>query len=103
MFSHLRQVTKNNTLRSQAQRVFYSTESMNAGEKLLFEKLKTQFTPASLHVHDISGGCGSMYAIEIVSKNFEGLSLVKQHRLVTEFLAEDIKQMHGIQLKTSPK
>ncbi|ORX91084.1 bola-like protein [Basidiobolus meristosporus CBS 931.73] len=103
MFAQLRQIARTSVPRASAQKLFYSTESMNAGEKLLFNKLKEQFTPSSLHVHDISGGCGSMYAIEIVSKNFEGLSLVKQHRLVTEFLAEDIKQMHGIQLKTSAK
>ncbi|KAK9767727.1 hypothetical protein K7432_002247 [Basidiobolus ranarum] len=103
MFSHLRQIAQVTALRTSTPKIFYSTQSMNAGEKLLFEKLKEKFTPASLHVHDISGGCGSMYAVEIVSKNFEGLSLVKQPRLVTEFLADDIKKMHGIQLKTSAK
>ena len=49
----------------------------------------------------LQGGCGNMYAIEIASKDFDGLPTVKQHRLVNEFLKEDIKKMHGLQLKTS--
>lgn len=41
-----------------------------------------------------------MYAIEIVSSRFEGLSVVKQHRLVNEVLKEEIGGWHGVQLKT---
>jgi stress-induced morphogen len=52
-------------------------------------------------VEDISGGCGSMYAIEIASNAFKGLSVIKQHRLVNDLLQDDIKKMHGIRLKTS--
>ncbi|KAF7721054.1 hypothetical protein EC973_005519 [Apophysomyces ossiformis] len=48
-----------------------------------------------------AGGCGSMYAIDIASKAFEGTSIVKQHRMVNEVLKEEIKGMHGLQLKTS--
>jgi len=46
------------------------------------------------------GGCGSMYAVNITSPKFRGLSLVKQHQLVNEALKENIKEMHGIQIKT---
>lgn len=53
-----------------------------------------------LQVEDISGGCGSMYAVGITSKKFKGLSVIKQHRLVNEVLGEDIKSWHGIQLRT---
>jgi hypothetical protein len=41
-----------------------------------------------------------MYALDIASSKFQGLSVVKQHRLVNEVLGEDIKNMHGIQLRT---
>lgn len=30
------------------------------------------------------GGCGAMYDISIKSPEFKGLSIVKQHKLVTE-------------------
>ena len=41
-----------------------------------------------------------MYAIEVVSSRFKGLSVVKQHRLVNEVLREEIRGWHGVQLKT---
>jgi stress-induced morphogen len=59
---------------------------------------------SQLNVNDISGGCGSMYAIEITSPKFRGISLLKQHRMVSDVLSEEIKTMHGIQIKTfAPK
>ncbi len=42
-----------------------------------------------------------MYTVEIASPKFKGLPLIKQHRLVTQVLSEDIKGIHGIQIKTS--
>jgi BolA-like protein 3 len=51
-------------------------------------------------VQDISGGCGSMYALEIESFKFKGLSIIKQHKLVNQVLENEIKKWHGIQLKT---
>jgi len=53
-----------------------------------------------MQVQDISGGCGSMYALDIVSSKFKGLTIIKQHRLVNEVLEEEIKQWHGVQLRT---
>lgn len=51
-------------------------------------------------VQDVSGGCGSMYALDIVSEQFKGLPIVKQHRLVNSILGEEIKKWHGVQMKT---
>lgn len=44
------------------------------------------------------GGCGSFFAIEIESKAFEGLTTVKQHKLVSESLKSEIEGMHGLQV-----
>ncbi|RIB17370.1 bola protein [Gigaspora rosea] len=77
------------------------SETLTEGEKYLYEKLFKKFQPTKLHVQDISGGCGSMYAIEISSSQFNGLSMIKQHRMVNELLEDDIKKMHGIRLITS--
>ncbi|KAJ3045794.1 BolA-like protein 3 [Rhizophlyctis rosea] len=71
------------------------------GEKHIHVKLAEKLVATRLTVTDISGGCGSMYAVEIASPQFAGLSPVKQHRMVTEVLKDDIKQMHGIQIKTA--
>ncbi|KAG0047240.1 hypothetical protein BGZ83_007670 [Gryganskiella cystojenkinii] len=76
--------------------------SLNDGEKHLYGKLFEKFQPTKLVVEDISGGCGSMYQVEVVSEAFKGLNMVKQHRLVNETLKEEIKAMHGIRLTTKP-
>lgn len=54
----------------------------------------------SLLVRDVSGGCGSMYAIEIASPKFKGLSLLKQQRLVTGALKGVVEGWHGVQIRT---
>ncbi|TPX34677.1 hypothetical protein SmJEL517_g02765 [Synchytrium microbalum] len=77
-----------------------SPPSATAGEKAIHEKLLKAFQPTKLAVNDVSGGCGSMYAVLVASPKFKGVSLVKQHRMVTEALQADIKEMHGIQIKT---
>ncbi|KAL9543636.1 hypothetical protein MBANPS3_008023 [Mucor bainieri] len=87
-------------------RAFYTTEApagLNAGEKHIYEKLSQALAPHKLRVADVSGGCGSMYAIDIAAAKFEGTSIVKQHRMVNDVLKEEIKGMHGLQLKTSAK
>ncbi|KZF21675.1 bola-like protein [Xylona heveae TC161] len=75
-------------------------EYLTEGERQIFDKLKAELEPSRLEVQDISGGCGSMYGIDIVSKKFKGLTMIKQHRLVNQILGDDIKQWHGLQLKT---
>ncbi|KAG0351605.1 hypothetical protein BG005_008907 [Podila minutissima] len=74
--------------------------SLNEGEKHLYSKLFEKFQPSKLVVEDISGGCGSMYQVEVVSPSFKDLSMVKQHRMVNDALKEEIKGMHGIRLTT---
>lgn len=92
---------------------------MSEGEQHIYNKLSEALSPHKLRVVDVSGkweifriqpmfmppmqlwkgGCGSMYAIDIASKAFEGASIVKQHRLVNEILKEEIKGMHGLQVQ----
>ncbi|XP_065557515.1 bolA-like protein DDB_G0274439 isoform X1 [Artemia franciscana] len=56
--------------------------------------------PSEIVVEDISGGCGAMYAVFVASKEFKGLPVIKQHKLVKEALKEEIKAMHGIRVQT---
>jgi stress-induced morphogen len=46
--------------------------------------LSAQLEATHVKVVDVSGGCGSMYDVEVVSPRFAGLTRVKQHRLVNE-------------------
>ncbi|KAH7076171.1 bola protein [Paraphoma chrysanthemicola] len=75
-------------------------EYLNEAELHIFNKIKTELEPVKLEVQDVSGGCGSMYAIEIVSPKFAGLSPLKQTRLVNAVLKEELAVWHGIQLRT---
>lgn len=45
-----------------------------------------------------TGGCGSFFAIKIASDAFKDLSTVKQHKLVTEVLKQEIQGIHGLQV-----
>ncbi|RDD47601.1 BolA-like protein 3 [Trichoplax sp. H2] len=71
------------------------------GEQHISSILKDTVNPSYLEVRDISGGCGSMYEILIQSDNFKGKSIIQQHRMVKEALAEEIKNMHGLTIRTS--
>ncbi|KIY72970.1 bola-like protein [Cylindrobasidium torrendii FP15055 ss-10] len=80
----------------------YSTPppSLLDGEQTIYQKLTEKFAPSQLQVQDVSGGCGSFYAIVIASDAFKGLSTLKQHKLVTQTLKSDIEGIHGLQIKT---
>lgn len=76
---------------------------MSDYERKIYTKLDKALEPSELDVADISGGCGSMFAINVTSDQFKGLTRIKQHKLVNGILAEDIKQWHGLQLSTKAK
>ncbi|KAL2020020.1 hypothetical protein VTK56DRAFT_8923 [Thermocarpiscus australiensis] len=73
---------------------------LSAGESQVWDRLVAEFAPTQLVVQDISGGCGSMYGIEISSEKFRGLNMLKQQRLVNAALGDLMKDWHGLQLKT---
>lgn len=50
---------------------------------------------------DVSGGCGAMYEIIVESSEFQGISRVKQHQMITDTLKEEIKDMHGLRIHTA--
>lgn len=65
-------------------------------EQLLTEKLQ----PTHLEVEDTSGGCGAFFRLLVVSPEFKGLSIVKQHRYVNELLRDIVTNIHGLTLVT---
>ncbi|KAF8485347.1 bola-like protein [Russula ochroleuca] len=75
---------------------------LDEGEQAIYDKLSERFQPSELLVQDVSGGCGTFYAITIASKAFKGIPVVKQHRLVNEVLKKEIEGIHGLQVKTVP-
>lgn len=75
-------------------------DHLNPEEQKIWKKLNDALSPTKLEVQDISGGCGSMYGIEILSDKFKNLNMLKQQRLVNEVLKDDVKGWHGVQMKT---
>ncbi|KAK4118417.1 bola-like protein [Parathielavia appendiculata] len=73
---------------------------LSEGESQVWDRLVAEFAPTELVVQDISGGCGSMYGIEVSSEKFRGLNMLKQQRLVNAALGDLMKEWHGVQLKT---
>lgn len=41
-----------------------------------------------------------MYKIQVVSPDFQGKMTVQQHRMITEAIREEIKEMHGLVIET---
>ncbi|KAG5984995.1 hypothetical protein E4U55_002102 [Claviceps digitariae] len=74
--------------------------SMSAAEESIAERLRQELQPTELLVRDVSGGCGSMYAIDIASPAFRGLSMLKQQRMVNAALRDVMRGWHGLQLNT---
>ncbi|KAE9080043.1 hypothetical protein PF010_g22535 [Phytophthora fragariae] len=69
-------------------------------EQAMHAALQTRLQAVHVKVTDVSGGCGSMFDIEVASAQFAGQSRVKQHRMVNEILKEEIKDMHGLTIRT---
>uniref|UniRef100_A0A6M2DST9 Putative bola bacterial stress-induced morphogen-related protein n=1 Tax=Xenopsylla cheopis TaxID=163159 RepID=A0A6M2DST9_XENCH len=55
----------------------------------------------SIDVQDVSGGCGAMFEISVEALDFKGMSTINQHRLITNTLKDQIKDMHGLRIQTS--
>ena len=91
-------------LRQGSSRCFSDVETSNAEtpESKMESILRDELGANHVVVEDISGGCGSMYKMLVVSDEFEGLNKVKQHRLVQRALATEIADMHGLILDTIP-
>ncbi|KAL7904726.1 bola protein [Trichoderma velutinum] len=73
---------------------------MSPAESSIAAILAEKLNPTSLLVQDISGGCGSMYAIDITSPAFKGLNMLKQQRMVNAALGDLVKEWHGVQIRT---
>ena len=80
----------------------FSSSSDGTPESKMEIILRDELGAQHVEIEDISGGCGSMYKMFVVSEEFEGLNQVKKHRLVQRALAAEIADMHGLTLKTQP-
>jgi stress-induced morphogen len=53
-----------------------------------------------INLQDTSGGCGQFFRLEVISRKFDNLSLVKQHRLVNSIIKAEVGEIHGLTINT---
>eukprot|EP01134_Creolimax_fragrantissima_P002864 CFRG2864T1 len=78
----------------------FVTGHASSPETLMTNKLTAALDPSSVEVIDVSGGCGASYEVYVTSAKFEGLSMIKQHRMVNDILRDDVQKMHAIRIVT---
>jgi stress-induced morphogen len=60
----------------------------------------TALTPSLVEVTDISGGCGTSFAITVVADAFASVRLLQRHRMIHAALGGDMmEKIHALQLK----
>jgi BolA family transcriptional regulator, general stress-responsive regulator len=75
-------------------------------QQTIQSKLEQAFSPEFLQVenesymHNVPAGSESHFKVSIASDRFEGLMLIKRHRLVNEALAAELQQIHALALHT---
>ena len=78
---------------------------MNMQEQIE-NKLAAAFSPLHLkvvnetHMHNVPADAQSHYKVTIVSEKFNGLMLIKQHRLVNAELKQELDNIHALALHT---
>lgn len=73
---------------------------MPIAQKFLEEKLQKELDAEYLAIEDFSDGCGFKFHVLVVSKKFEGMSLIQRQRLVNEILKDEMKEIHALTQKT---
>lgn len=63
-------------------------------------RASSDLAPLTLvEVTDTSGGCGSSFAVYVVSAAFEGHSMLQQQRFVHKALGETVEKIHALTIK----
>eukprot|EP01129_Flabellula_baltica_P009796 TRINITY_DN4067_c0_g1_i1.p1 TRINITY_DN4067_c0_g1~~TRINITY_DN4067_c0_g1_i1.p1 ORF type:complete len:128 (+),score=14.65 TRINITY_DN4067_c0_g1_i1:8-391(+) len=80
--------------------VFWKNESIKESPKEIQKILTEKLNPKSLNVTD-KGGCGTNIVIDVVSDQFDGLSLLEQHKLVCSLIKDQLEHVHALTIHSS--
>lgn len=71
-------------------------------EQRLTETLDPVFVEVvdETHMHNVPSNAQSHFKLTVVSPEFEGKTLLQQHRLVNEVLAAEIPKIHALAIHT---
>ena len=72
-----------------------ATPSPSPEEAAVAAKLASAFPGCTATVTDTSGGCGTMFQVQVTSPSFTGVPTPRQHLLVARALSEFIPTWHG--------
>lgn len=76
---------------------------MHPNMTMVKELIESKLTDCTVTVTDLTGTFDHL-GLLIVTDDFEGLPLIKQHRLVMDILSDVLKkEVHAVQLKTMTK
>ena len=90
-------------IRQKISRMFSASSSASdvlPSADLMISILKRSLGASKVEVTDVSGGCGAFFKILVVAPVFNGIPMVKAHRLVLEALEKDVGKMHGLTIET---
>ncbi|KAE9556254.1 hypothetical protein FO519_000593 [Halicephalobus sp. NKZ332] len=72
------------------------TDTLEVIEKKLRDELETDV----VSVKDLSDGCGAKYEILVAANKFQGMSILKRHKLIHQICQDELKFTHAITLHT---
>lgn len=70
------------------------------------QKIEAEMGPVFLevvnesHMHNVPDGSESHFKITVASDRFDGLTLIKRHRLMNALLKDELDQIHALALHT---
>ncbi|XP_064401262.1 DNA-binding transcriptional regulator BolA-like [Halichondria panicea] len=83
-----------------------SREATGEVQRTIHTKLEQQLTPLHLevinesHMHNVPKGSESHFKVVVVSDKFEGVALIKRHRLIMDALGEQLQQgVHALSIQ----
>ncbi|XP_075165462.1 bolA-like protein 3 [Haematobia irritans] len=96
-------ISGNRTIQSSILQTIRRSSSTNTNaEQIIQQALASRFPKAAtIEVRDVSGGCGAMFEVFVEADEFKGLNTLKQHKLVTNTLKDQIREMHGVRIHTA--
>jgi len=76
-------------------------EPRTANERLILDVLRAKF-PEAEHLDVKEGGqsCGDVFEVFVITKEFKGLSKVKQHQMVIQHIRSIVKDAHVIRVSS---
>ena len=66
----------------------------------IITKLSSHIQLSKYDIQDTSNGCGQCFQVTLVSDDFNGKSTLSRHKMVNQFLKEELKEIHAFSQST---